>query len=658
MESNASLVFNREKLLDLFTHFKDGIFTLDSSYRVESVNPKAIRILRLNEQTIRGKRMPVLFPSNHLNLETFLKNAIDTKGYTEYKNYFPEYKKWFQFRAYPFENEFSVFIKDITGQIQTEQILTIEREVHVLHATQSPIQNTLNYLLKGLEKIFPGYHAGLMELDKSGKFLNHLSSPSLPSEYTDALNGIPTGLNSGSCGTASYLKQPVFVNDIKTDPLWTNCNALAVSLGFVSCWSFPLLDSKSEVMGSLGIYIKESKLPDVEEAKKLERFSYLISVLLEHKRTRDTIEFSNELYKTVLAATNDAIWDLDIVNNVMNWGKSMKKLFGYDSELKPYTLEDWKNHIHPDDRAHTFDEFMKVMSSDHLMYWEDEYRFIKADGVFSYVYDRGLIIRDEHGKAIRMVGAMQDISERKNSELMLKQLNDSLEKRAIELQSSNNELEKFAYIASHDLKEPLRMISSFLQLFKSRYEHVIDDKGKEYIHFAVDGAERMKELINDLLEYSRLFIHETSPEKFNPENEIKEVLRIFENEIKETGAIISYSGLNEIFANRNQFLQLMQNLIGNAIKYKSEKIPRINITSYNDDIQSTFTVNDNGIGIEKEFQEKVFDMFQRLHSRNKYSGTGIGLAICKKIVAMHNGSIWVESSPGEGSSFIVNFPFR
>lgn len=196
------------------------------------------------------------------------------------------------------------------------------------------------------------------------------------------------------------------------------------------------------------------------------------------------------------------------------------------------------------------------------------------------------------------------------------------------------------------------MISSFLQLFESKYNHIIDAKGKEYIRFAVDGSERMKELINDLLDYSRLLKNETGPEWFNPISEVEEVNRMFNNEINLSNAQITCSQLPEIYANRNQFLQLMQNLVGNAIKYKSDHDPQIEITCRPNQTHWEFVVSDNGIGIDKEYHHKIFDMFQRLQSRSKYSGTGIGLAICRKIAELHGGSIYVESAPGKGSRFI------
>jgi len=652
MDTPVAITLNEEKLLDLFSSFKDGIVTIDENYIIDSVNPNALKLLRMNESLVKGKRLPSLFPSNQLNLENFLQNVNSSLHYSDYRNYFPEHQRWFQFRAYPFNKEFSVFIKDVSGQIQNEQILSLEREVHLMQATQATLTHMLDHLLRGLEKIFPSYHAGLLELSKSGKLLNDLSSPSLPSKYKEQLVDIPIGPIAASCGTASFIKKPVFVSDIENDPLWKFCNQTALEAGFRSCWSFPVMDSKGEVMGSLGIYLSEKKLPSADEIKKLERFSYLISVLLEHQRIAQSIQLSDEIYKTVLRATNDAIWDYDMETKVMQWGYSLKKLFGHDSENTPYTLTDWIDDIHPDDRVRATSTFNTVINSDTLHYWEDEYRFKKADGDYAYVYDRGMIIRDENGKGNRMIGAMQDISERKKSEFILKELNDTLARRAAELEASNTELEKFAYIASHDLKEPLRMISSFLQLFESKYNHSIDAKGKEYIRFAVDGAERMKELINDLLDYSKLLKNITEPEWFNPSTELEEVSRMFNNEINLSNAKISFSHLPEIYANRNQFLQLLQNLIGNAIKYKSDQDPQIEISCKSTKSHWEFTVSDNGIGIDKEYHQKIFDMFQRLQSRSKYSGTGIGLAICRKITELHGGSIHVESAQGKGSRFV------
>jgi len=255
-----------------------------------------------------------------------------------------------------------------------------------------------------------------------------------------------------------------------------------------------------------------------------------------------------------------------------------------------------------------------------------------------------------------MIGAMQDLTDRKENELTLKQLNASLEKRANELAESNAELERFAYVASHDLQEPLRMVSSFLQLIEKRYKEKLDKKGHEYIAFAVDGAERMKGLILDLLEYSRVNTNKQEMERVDVNEIMNDLQTVFRKVLQDTGAVIDAEELPAVSGTKTQIMQLFQNIVGNALKYRSEKPPLITITSRPAGRFTEFAISDNGIGIEPRFFHKIFIIFQRLHNREQYSGTGIGLAICKKIVERHGGKIWLTSSPGTGSTFYFTLP--
>jgi two-component system CheB/CheR fusion protein len=285
------------------------------------------------------------------------------------------------------------------------------------------------------------------------------------------------------------------------------------------------------------------------------------------------------------------------------------------------------------------------------MYWEDEYRFLKNDGKYAYVFDKGYIVRDEDGKAVRLIGATRDVTDRKENEALLLDLNNRLKHRADELAASNVELERFAYIASHDMQEPLRMITSFLQLFKKKYEDQIDETAEQYIHFAVDGAERMKKLIMDLLEYSRVGSNKDDLEEIDTNILLKEVINVFMTRIDELQAEIVINPLPAVKANKVQLFQLFQNLIGNALKYHSGNAALVEISGWEEENDFVFSVRDNGIGIKPVFFEKIFVLFQRLHHKTEYSGTGIGLAICKKIVDRHGGKIWVTSEPGNGSCF-------
>lgn len=238
----------------------------------------------------------------------------------------------------------------------------------------------------------------------------------------------------------------------------------------------------------------------------------------------------------------------------------------------------------------------------------------------------------------------------------LKALNVSLSKRVAELASSNEELERFAYVASHDLQEPLRMVSSFLQLLQKRYHEKLDSKANEYIHFAVDGAERMKTLILDLLKFSRVNTSVDEHELIDLNEICENVLITYKQTIAKNNAAINVGALPAILGSKTELMQLFQNLIGNALKYRSEQPPVVDIDVTDADAFWQFSIADNGIGIDPRFYKKIFVIFQRLHHKNEYSGTGIGLAICKKIIERHGGKIWVESKPGTGSTFYFTLP--
>jgi light-regulated signal transduction histidine kinase (bacteriophytochrome) len=231
------------------------------------------------------------------------------------------------------------------------------------------------------------------------------------------------------------------------------------------------------------------------------------------------------------------------------------------------------------------------------------------------------------------------------------ELNGLLEKRVKELQQSNLELEQFAYIASHDLREPLRMVTSFLELLKKKYQGQLDATADQYIHFAVNGAERMKTLILNLLEYSRIGSAKNGIETVDLTQLLNYVALVFEPELLLPAAELKIGKLPDVTGQKEQLTQLFQNVIGNAIKYKSEAPLKIEVGCIEKADEWEFFVADNGIGIDEQFNEKIFVIFQRLHSRTEYGGTGIGLSICRKIVECHGGKMWVESSPGNGSTF-------
>ena len=226
----------------------------------------------------------------------------------------------------------------------------------------------------------------------------------------------------------------------------------------------------------------------------------------------------------------------------------------------------------------------------------------------------------------------------------------------VELQRSNLDLEQFAYVASHDLQEPLRMVASYTQLLSERYQGQLDDKAQTYIHYAVDGASRMQRLVNDLLAFSRVSTQGRPAEPVDSQASLKEALLDLAASIEESRAIVTNDDMPIVRADSTQLPMLFQNLIGNAIKFRGEASPCVHVSARKNDGEWLFSVEDNGIGIEPQYADRVFEIFQRLHSRDEYPGTGIGLALCKRIVERHGGKLWFESIPGKGSTFYFTLP--
>lgn len=373
--------------------------------------------------------------------------------------------------------------------------------------------------------------------------------------------------------------------------------------------------------------------------------------------SRQALVKSMERFEYATKATSDAIWDCDLVNNTIFWGEGFSTLFGYKLKEAEGGISLWQAFIHPDDKQRIWQDITEIINDENKMYWQGEYRFKKFDGTYVTVIDCAVVIRDDKGQPYRMIGAIQDISERIQQEIKLTALNDQLNKRAGELASSNAELEHFAYIASHDLQEPLRMVTGFLTQIQKKYDLQLDETGQKYIHFAVDGAVRMRKIIQDLLEYSRVGRQKYQYEKIDIHLLLKGVASVYSSSIIEKKVEICWGELPEITAAKIPIQQLFQNLISNAVKYQQPGTsPKINISATEKEDCWHFEVADNGIGIEPEYFNKIFVIFQRLHHKDEYSGTGIGLAICKKIVDNHKGKIWVTSTPGKGSSFYFDIP--
>ncbi len=370
--------------------------------------------------------------------------------------------------------------------------------------------------------------------------------------------------------------------------------------------------------------------------------------ITERKKAEAFLVASEETRRLIMNSAQDAIICIDTAGKITVWTPQSEKIFGWNEpevlgkELASLIIPPRHRKSHTQGMAH----YLRTGEGP-VLNKLIEITAINRMGI-EFPVELSIVPYEQNGQLF-FCGFIRDITERKKVE-------ENLKRYAEELKASNTELERFAYIASHDLQEPLRMVSSFLSLLEEEMAGQLDETKKEYIHYAVDGAERMKTLIQALLQYSRVGTNKEDFTQTDMNEVAKYVNKVLDEEIRKTSALVKWQPLPTIMVHKTLINQLLLNLVGNALKYHDGKDPKIEVGYTEEEDRYIFYVKDNGIGIAPKFFEKIFVIFQRLHNKSEYSGTGIGLAICKKIVEIHHGRIWVESEPAKGSTFYFSIP--
>lgn len=355
------------------------------------------------------------------------------------------------------------------------------------------------------------------------------------------------------------------------------------------------------------------------------------------------LQASEERFKLAADGASVGIWDwLEIGSDPEYWSPLFYRLLGYEpGEIEP-SLDGFGKLLHPDDTERTFaavDAHFNDGQPFHL-----EYRLRHKTKGYRWFLGTGQAAFDADGKPLRMVGSIQDIHARKVAEQRLV--------------AANRDLDQFASVASHDLQEPLRKVAQFSALLEREYADTLSGNGETYLHFLVDGAQRMSQLVSDLLTYSRMGEEALNIEPLKVAELMADLRSDLSESIRESGARITVGSRAVVEADRELLRRILLNLISNAIKYRSEAVPEITIEVERDELVSRLVVSDNGMGFEQAQSERIFEIFRRLHRKETHAGTGLGLAICKRIADMHDGSIRAESEPGKGSKFILELPLR
>ncbi len=380
----------------------------------------------------------------------------------------------------------------------------------------------------------------------------------------------------------------------------------------------------------------------------------------ERRQAEERLRQSEETTRAFLNASDDAMSLIDTEGRILALNNSAAHRYElaareiHPDEPEPPEPEKWVGRIMYDllprdaaeDRRRHIEQAIQMRRP---VYFE----YVRGDRLGSYSV---FPVFDARGQVTRLALSRRDITESHVKEEALKESEQRYRTLAEALARSNAELEQFANIASHDLQEPLRMVASFVQLLQERYQGRLDLDADEFIGYAVDGARRMQRLIDDLLTYSRVTTQGRELQPTDAGAALQQALHNLRLAIVDSGATVTYDPLPTLPADEGQLVQVFQNLIGNAVKFHGEQPSHVHVWAKRQGAVWRFAVRDNGIGLESRYAERIFVIFQRLHGRNEYPGTGIGLAICQKVVERHGGRIWVESEPGQGATFYFTLP--
>jgi PAS domain S-box-containing protein len=523
---------------------------------------------------------------------------------------------------------------DNSDEKYNQDLLALELKIFETGSTPGiPFHEVVDSLLKRIEGIHNDMKCSVLLLNED-KTIRTLSAPSLPTAYVQLIDGLPIGQQSGSCGTAMWRKEPVIVSDIDTDPLWSPYRQAAMQFGLKACWSVPIIHSNGTVMGSFAIYYNHIKLPTEKEWTTILRIRNLIKLLLENYLSFEQLRQSNERFDIVTKATHDLIWDWNLeTNELYRDPKGLAKVYGYSSNDPIRHIHDWLEQIHPEDIQNVQDGLVRILNACEENVFDLEYRFRRQDGHYAYIYDRGYILRNSEGKAYRMIGAAQDITERKKLEQEL--LNQELSKQKAISQATINTQERERSEIGKELHDNVNQVLTTTKL---------------YLDLAATNPELKDELISksskniiNAISEIRLLSRSLMLPSLGDLGLIDSIQDLVEdvNATKKISAVFIHEDFDESGLSENQKLmmfRIVQEALNNIIRHAEATESFIKMSKIEDQIR--LSIKDDGKGFNPSTVKK-----------------GAGLNNIRNRVYLSNGNLSIHSHPGLGSTLVIDLPF-
>ena len=600
----------------------DGFFAVNTQWEVLYWNYMAEQLLQVPKSEIVGRNLWEIF-GDFTQSQSWMNyhKALEIQQLIHFEDFHPGLQKWFDISVYPTPNRLSVYFRDITtSKIAQEAIASSnERYDLIAKATNDCIWD---WDLKKNTVVRPG------------KIIEQLLGYApLPPEEVDAFWA--THVHSEDWKRMSEVRAELYKNP--KENFWEDE------------YRFKRPNGQYAIIFDRGFIIRD------KEGTAIRIIGASRDVTREKEHTNEIKRIQQNL-DALINATNDFIWSVDANMNLITANNAYCQFVANVEGLWP---KEGDAIVRPS-FSHAMNQkwaplYRRALNGEAISFEETIIHPITGNIIYNLVSLTP--IKASNGAITGIACYAKDISDVKKAGIQLELLNEDLKKQAVALATSNAELEQFAYVASHDLQEPLRMVTSFLTQLEKKYAKQLDEQAKIYIHFAVDGARRMRQIILDLLEYSRVGRLGEKAEKFSVADLIDEIKILYRQQIDQKSAEIQVKQLPVLFQPKAPVRQVFLNLIQNALKYGKQGVPPIiQIQATDADLYWQFGVQDNGIGIDTDYFEQIFIIFQRLHTRDEYEGSGMGLAITKKIIENLGGKIWVASKLGEGSIFYFTVP--
>ncbi|WP_306056015.1 PAS domain-containing sensor histidine kinase [Natronococcus wangiae] len=606
------------ELQRILGRISDAFYAVDDEFRFTLVNDRAEELLQHSEEELLGEHLWDVFPSAAELDEVWdaFQTARDTQEATSYEVYYDTLEFWVEANLYPSETGISVYFRDVTERKEREQYLK-DAKAQLEAATEAGAVGTWEWHIDEDRMVTDQSFAQTLGIDRDNTREGISFDQFVTAIHEDDRERIRRRIEETieSCGEyqAEYR-----VRSADDEIRWV------FARGHVECDE----DGNAETFPGALTDITERKRAELEAEKQRNQLETLFRVLPVGVVVADEDGSLLRANDTAREIGGGNVFDPESVEAYEKYAAV------WEDSGEPVDPEEWT--------------VSRVLRGEEVTE-PNIYEITALDGAQRVVMEHGMPVRDERGDVSRAVVTLTDITERREYQR-------KLEETVEQLEVSNERLEHFAYAASHDLQEPLRMVSTYLQLIENRYGDAFDEDGEEFLEFAIDGADRMRSMIDGLLEYSRIETQGSPLEPTDLENVFDDVLDDVQFRIEESGAEVEVEDLPRVTGDESQLRQLFQNLLHNAIEYSGDAPPKIRVDAERRGGKWIISVHDEGIGIDPDKQDRVFEVFQRLHGRGEHEGMGIGLALSQRIVERHGGEIWVDSEPGEGSTFSFTLP--